>query len=89
MAWWRSGRSSIVAAAEPRALLERVFRGEAGRLIASLVRLLGDFDLAEELVSEAVVEALEHWPREGVVDDLQVRALICNNLATSRWYRPL
>ncbi len=51
---------------EPYALLERVFREEAGRLTASLVRLLGDFDLAEELVAEAVVEALEHWPRDGV-----------------------
>ena len=38
---------------------------EAGRLTASLVRHLGDFDLAEELVSEAVVEALERWPSEG------------------------
>src|SRR5438270_7390301 len=47
------------------ALLERVFREEAGRLTASLVRQLGDFDLAEELVSEAVVEALERWPRDG------------------------
>jgi RNA polymerase sigma-70 factor (ECF subfamily) len=46
-------------------LLERVFREEAGRLTASLVRHLGDFDLAEELVSEAMVEALERWPRDG------------------------
>ena len=51
---------------EPYAVLERVFREEAGRLTASLVRLLGDFDLAEELVSEAMVEALEHWTRDGV-----------------------
>lgn len=48
-----------------RTLLERVFREEAGRLTASLVRRLGDFDLAEELVSEAVVEALERWETEG------------------------
>jgi RNA polymerase sigma-70 factor (ECF subfamily) len=56
----------VSADQEPHALLERVFREEAGRLTASLVRLLGDFDLAEELVAEAVVEALEHWPRDGV-----------------------
>jgi RNA polymerase sigma-70 factor (ECF subfamily) len=43
-----------------------VFREEAGRLTASLVRLLGDFDLAEELVADAVVAALETWPRDGV-----------------------
>ncbi|MBV9131960.1 MAG: RNA polymerase sigma factor [Chloroflexi bacterium] len=47
------------------ALLERVFRQEAGRLTASLVRYLGDFDLAEELMSEALVEALERWETEG------------------------
>jgi RNA polymerase sigma-70 factor (ECF subfamily) len=56
----------VTAEQQPYVLLERVFREEAGRLTASLVRLLGDFDLAEELVSEAVVEALEHWPRDGV-----------------------
>jgi RNA polymerase sigma-70 factor (ECF subfamily) len=56
----------VIGDKEPYALLERVFREEAGRLTASLVRILGDFDLAEELVGEAVVEALEHWPRDGV-----------------------
>ncbi len=43
-----------------------VFRDEAGRLTAALVRNLGDFDLAEECVQDALVAALEHWPREGV-----------------------
>jgi RNA polymerase sigma-70 factor (ECF subfamily) len=50
------------------AALTRVFREEAGRLTAALVRFLGDFDLGEELVQEAVVEALEHWPAEGIPD---------------------
>jgi predicted RNA polymerase sigma factor len=44
------------------ASLERVLREERSRLIASLVRILGDWDLAEELVQEAAVAALEHWP---------------------------
>jgi RNA polymerase sigma factor (sigma-70 family) len=35
-------------------------------LTAALVRMLGDFDLAEELVQEALLEALQHWPREGI-----------------------
>ena len=58
----------MTVAADKRtyALLERVFREEAGRLTASLVRLLGDFDLAEEIISEALVEALERWPRDGI-----------------------
>jgi RNA polymerase sigma factor (sigma-70 family) len=48
--------------------LERVYRDEAGRLVAALVRLLGDFDLAEDVVAEALLEALDHWPRDGVPD---------------------
>ncbi len=43
-----------------------VFHAEAGRLTAALMRSLGDFDLAEECVQDALVAALEHWPREGV-----------------------
>jgi RNA polymerase sigma factor (sigma-70 family) len=35
-------------------------------LTAALVRILGDFDLAEELVQEALLEAIQHWPREGI-----------------------
>jgi RNA polymerase sigma factor (sigma-70 family) len=56
----------VDAEQEPRALLDRVFREEAARLTASLVRLLGDFHLAEDLVADAVAEALHHWPRDGV-----------------------
>src|SRR5207247_65949 len=48
------------------AVLTAVFREEAGRLTAALVRALGDFDLAEELVQEALLEAGEHWPLEGI-----------------------
>ena len=48
------------------ASLERVLREERTRLIASLVRILGDWDIAEELVQEAAVSALEHWPRDGL-----------------------
>ena len=50
----------------PAPALSRVFREEAGRLVAALVKRSGDFDLAEELVQDAIVEALEHWPRSGV-----------------------
>jgi RNA polymerase sigma factor (sigma-70 family) len=46
--------------------ISRVFREEAGRLVGSLVSRVGDFDLAEELVQDAIVEALEHWPVTGV-----------------------
>ena len=44
------------------AAVERVFREEYGRLIASLVRRFGDIDIAEEAAGEALVVALEKWP---------------------------
>ncbi len=49
-----------------RAAVERVFREEYGRLIASLVRRFGDIDLAEEAAGEALLTALEKWPATGV-----------------------
>ncbi len=47
-------------------MLERLFRDEWGRVLASLVGFLGDFDLAEEATQEAFAVAAERWPREGV-----------------------
>jgi RNA polymerase sigma-70 factor, ECF subfamily len=46
--------------------LEEVFRREAGRVLATLIRLLGDFDLAEEAQQEAFAAALEQWPLHGM-----------------------
>jgi RNA polymerase sigma-70 factor (ECF subfamily) len=46
--------------------IARVFREEAGRVIATLVRLFGDIDLAEEMVQEAFVVATEKWPATGM-----------------------
>jgi RNA polymerase sigma-70 factor (ECF subfamily) len=45
--------------------LEQVFREEWGRLLASLIGFLGDFDLAEEAAQEAFALAAERWPRDG------------------------
>ena len=47
------------------AAVEEVFRREAGRVLATLIRLLGDFDLAEEARQDAFAAALEQWPRRG------------------------
>jgi RNA polymerase sigma-70 factor (ECF subfamily) len=46
--------------------VERAFREEAGAALATLIRLLGGFDLAEECLQEAYAAALEQWPRDGV-----------------------
>ncbi|HUP55055.1 MAG TPA: RNA polymerase sigma factor [Methylomirabilota bacterium] len=50
-------------------LVDRLFRAESGRAVATLIRVLGDFDLAEEAVQEAFVTALETWPVRGVPDN--------------------
>ena len=51
--------------------LDDIFRREAGRLVPYLLRRLGPrhFDLAEDAVQEAFVQALRHWPARGVPDD--------------------
>jgi len=46
--------------------LERIFREESGRVVATLVRLFGDIDLAEEMVQEAFLVASERWPQTGL-----------------------
>jgi RNA polymerase sigma-70 factor, ECF subfamily len=46
--------------------IEQIYREESGRILATLIRLLGDFDLAEEAVQEAFSAAVEHWPRAGM-----------------------
>lgn len=45
--------------------IEDIFRREAGRVLATLIRLLGDFDLAEEARQEAFAAAVEQWPLQG------------------------
>jgi len=45
--------------------LECFFRDESGRILATLIRLLGDFDVAEEAMQEAFAAALQQWPEEG------------------------
>jgi len=47
-------------------LVDAIYRSESRRVFATLIRLLGDFDLAEEAVQTAFAAALEQWPREGV-----------------------
>ncbi len=47
-------------------IVERTFRTESGQVLGTLIKTLGDFDLAEDILQEALIAALEHWPGEGV-----------------------
>ena len=49
-----------------RESLDAIYRAEFGRILATLIRLLGDFDLAEDAVHDAFAAALERWPQDGV-----------------------
>ena len=54
------------AAERVRETADAIYRAESRRVFATLVRLLGDFDLAEEALHDAFRAALEQWPRDGV-----------------------
>jgi len=56
---WKGGQSPF----------EAVYRRESRRVFATLIRLLGDFDLAEEALHDAFVAAMEQWPKDGVPDN--------------------
>ena len=49
-----------------RDTVDAVYRSESRRILATLIRLLGDFDLAEEALHDAFTAAMEQWPRDGV-----------------------
>lgn len=53
----------------PQAMVDAVYRAESRRVLATLIRLLGDFDLAEEALHDAFRAALEQWPRDGMPEN--------------------
>jgi RNA polymerase sigma-70 factor (ECF subfamily) len=61
-----AGERAPATALETTAVVDRLFREESGRAIATLIRQTGDFDLAEEAVQDAFATALETWPARGV-----------------------
>ncbi len=50
-------------------IVDNVYRSESRRVLATLIRLLGDFDLAEEALHDAFTAALEQWPTDGLPDN--------------------
>ena len=50
-------------------IIETLYRSESGRILATLARLLGDLDVAEEAMHEAFATALDTWPQTGVPDN--------------------
>ena len=70
------------------ATLDQVFREEWGRVLATLIGFLGDFDLAEEAAQEAFAIAAERWPREGTPSNPRAWLMTtARNRATDRFRR--
>ncbi|MEO8450221.1 MAG: sigma factor, partial [Gemmatimonadota bacterium] len=53
-------------AARAREQIDSIYRSDSRRVLATLIRLLGDFDVAEEALQDAFAAALEAWPRDGI-----------------------
>ena len=76
-------------------LIARLYHEESRRVLATLIRLLGDFDLAEEALHEAFRSAVEQWPQSGVPDNPRAwlvsagRFRAIDNLRRQRHFQPL
>ena len=76
-------------------LIAQLYREESRRVLATLIRLLGDFDLAEEALHEAFRSAVEQWPQSGVPDNPRAwlvsagRFKAIDNLRRQRRFQPL
>ena len=56
----------VAGVTDAKIIAEKVFREEAGRIVASLIRISGSFDLAEEAMQDAFASALLNWPARGI-----------------------
>jgi len=66
----RASATNVMANDEPadhvRAMVDTIYRADSRRVLATLIRLLGDFDIAEEALHDAFTAAVERWPQDGV-----------------------
>ena len=60
------GAMSELAGDRVRETVDAVYRSESRRVLATLIRLVGDFELAEEALHDAFTAAIQQWPQEGV-----------------------
>src|SRR5260370_9039112 len=80
----RSGRSWSSIHSAMRDAVDGVYRTESRRILATLIRLLADFDLAEEALHDAFTAAMEQWPRAGMPDTPRTRLLQPGRLHPTR-----
>jgi RNA polymerase sigma-70 factor, ECF subfamily len=66
-----NGGMDTLETAQVHQLVDDVYRAESRRVLATLIRVLGDFELAEEALQDAFAAAVEQWPRDGVPENPQ------------------
>ncbi len=76
------------SAALVRERVEAVYRAESRRVFATLVRLLGDFDRAEEALHEAFISAVEQWGRDGVPENPRAWLVSAGRVQSHRCHPP-
>src|ERR1700759_935503 len=93
--WFKRGRAGddlhaiAVAAKMTLGQIDKIFRDEAGRALATLIRLVGDFDLAEDVLQEAFAVALERWPNEAPANPRAWLVNVARNKAIDRVRRQI
>src|SRR5258708_20056829 len=84
----RSGRSWSSIHSAMRDAVDGVYRTESRRILATLIRLLGDFDLAEEALHDAFTAAMEQWPRDGMPDNPRTSLVSAGPFKATHRIRP-
>jgi RNA polymerase sigma-70 factor (ECF subfamily) len=80
----RNSASSIEAV---RSAVDTIYRNESRRILATLIRLLGDFDLAEEALHESVAAALDQWPLDGIPSNPRAWLVSAGRFKAIDWLR--
>ena len=68
------------AAEHARNTVDAVYGSDSRHVLATLIRLLGDFDIAEEALHDAFRAALEQWPRDGVIGRASCRERVSDTV---------
>jgi RNA polymerase sigma-70 factor, ECF subfamily len=80
-------RNSATSIEAVRSALDAIYRNESRRILATLIRLLGDFDLAEEALHESVAAALNQWPSDGIPSNPRAWLVSAGRFKAIDWLR--
>jgi RNA polymerase sigma-70 factor, ECF subfamily len=80
-------QSSAKSIEAVRSRVDAIYRNESRRILATLIRLLGDFDLAEEALHEAVAAALDRWPLDGIPSNPRAWLVSTGRFKAIDWLR--